>query len=76
MFGELAAEVVAEGLALSNDIKPKWLLEKDRILEKKRTLVDFFEQFGFDQSFIKSQSKRKSLSRPTLIKTAKEKEKK
>ena len=75
MFGELATEVVAEGLALSNDIKLKWLLEKDRILGK-RTLGDFCEPFGFDQSVNKSQWKRKSLTRPTLIKTAKEKEKK
>ena len=54
MFGELAAEVVAEGLAPSNDIKLKRLLEKDIILGK-RTLGDFGEPFGFDQSLNKSQ---------------------
>ena len=33
-YGELAAEVVAEGLALCNDIKLKWQLEKEKILGK------------------------------------------
>ncbi|XP_012076106.2 uncharacterized protein LOC105637285 [Jatropha curcas] len=69
-YGELASEIVTEGLALCNEIKIHRQMKKDK-LTGKRMLGDFCEQFGYEPLW-KSSKKKEKYRRP-FRKTRKEK---
>lgn len=63
-YGELATELVAEGLALYNDLKLKFQLYKERA-QNKTALGHFWQQFGYENILKDSSHKKTKPNRNT-----------